>query len=46
MTHRQALLTIGSALVAACSLSAANPTLLFRDITAEAGITFTHHAAP
>jgi enediyne biosynthesis protein E4 len=46
MTHRQVVLTIGSALVAACSLSAANPTLLFRDITAEAGITFTHHAAP
>jgi hypothetical protein len=46
MTHRPVLLTIGSALVAAWSLSAANPTLLFRDITAEAGITFTHHAAP
>jgi hypothetical protein len=46
MTHRRALLMIGATLVAACSLSAANPTLLFRDITADAGITFTHHAAP
>jgi len=46
MTRRPVQLTIGSALAAACSLSAANPTLLFRDITAEAGITFTHHAAP
>ena len=46
MRHRQALQMIGAALFAAAALSAANPTLLFRDITAEAGVTFTHHAAP
>jgi hypothetical protein len=45
----RALVTLNAALAVASSvmaLAAAGSNVLFRDITREAGVTFTHHAAP
>jgi enediyne biosynthesis protein E4 len=49
MTPARLMVTLGAAFVAAPSftvLMAVGSNVLFRDLTAEAGVTFTHHAAP
>ncbi|HTL44326.1 MAG TPA: CRTAC1 family protein [Vicinamibacterales bacterium] len=46
MIGRVALSIVAAALALAPSHSPAAPELLFRDIAAQAGLTFRHHAAP
>jgi hypothetical protein len=46
MTPARAIGVVAAALAAMSHAPAIGSSVLFRDITAEAGITFTHHAAP
>src|SRR5207248_926747 len=43
---RAVVAPLGVLMLAAAMTRAASPPVLFRDITAEAGIAFQHHAAP